>query len=207
VERVQRERFDAILMDIQMPGMDGYQATQAVREWERSTTSKRTPIIALTAHAQPSDREKCLAAGMDDYLVKPYSSEELVTTIARWLKPPNSVMPDHTEQVLDASRLLEVRNAMGDAFPGLLGRVREVLVLQKSQLKNCYSEGSAAQAREVAHSLKNSAGNVGAFALYELASEIEGYLAMDPPYMAPLERLVQTCDATLDALKLEISRS
>ena len=76
------ERFDAILMDAQMPGLDGIQATAAIREKEL-LTGGHTPIIALTAHALAGDRERFLAAGMDDYVPKPVSSSSLAAALAR----------------------------------------------------------------------------------------------------------------------------
>ena len=72
-------------MDVQMPELDGFEATRRIRIWEATENRARTPIVALTAHALPADRDRCLAAGMDDYLVKPYSSRSLGATIARWL--------------------------------------------------------------------------------------------------------------------------
>jgi two-component system sensor histidine kinase/response regulator len=80
-----REAFDLILMDVQMPGMNGYATTQAIREHELGT-GRHTPIIALTAHALKGDREICLEAGMDDYLGKPVHLEELIAVLARWGK-------------------------------------------------------------------------------------------------------------------------
>jgi CheY-like chemotaxis protein len=78
-----RDPFDLILMDIQMPVMNGFDATQAIRESERGT-GRHIPIVALTAHAMKDDREKCLAAGMDDYLGKPIQPRELASVLERW---------------------------------------------------------------------------------------------------------------------------
>lgn len=77
--------FDLALMDCQMPEMDGYEATRAIRERERGERRTRLPIVALTANAMPGDREKCLETGMDDYMVKPFQYKELKTLLGRWL--------------------------------------------------------------------------------------------------------------------------
>lgn len=84
VEKFEHERFDVVLMDWQMPEMDGLEATRRIREFERNRGLRRTPIIAITAHAAASDREACIAAGMDDYLVKPYSFDALLRALRRW---------------------------------------------------------------------------------------------------------------------------
>ena len=83
LEKLARERFDAVLMDCEMPVMDGFSATRALRE--REAGAARLPVIALTADATPQGRAACLAAGMDDYLAKPFTREALHAMLARWL--------------------------------------------------------------------------------------------------------------------------
>lgn len=83
VAAVQAVPYDLILLDSQMPGMDGYEATSQIRRAEGSR--KRTPIVAMTAGAMEGDRERCLAAGMDDYLPKPVRPDDLGVTLERWI--------------------------------------------------------------------------------------------------------------------------
>jgi CheY-like chemotaxis protein len=87
LDALTRSRFDLVLMDVQMPVMNGYAATRAIRESERGT-SRHLPVIALTAHAMKGDRELCLQAGMDDYLGKPIRPHELAAVLERWGRPP-----------------------------------------------------------------------------------------------------------------------
>jgi len=86
ISATQKEEFDLILMDIQMPEMDGFEATAEIRKREK-LTGRRTPIIALTAHALKEDRERCLSAGMDAYVTKPIRPAELFTVIQNILQP------------------------------------------------------------------------------------------------------------------------
>ena len=86
VARVRKQRFDIILMDVQMPGMSGLETTAAIRKHER-TTGRRTPIVALSASAMAGDREACLAAGMDAYVAKPLRPDDLFSTIDALCSP------------------------------------------------------------------------------------------------------------------------
>ncbi|RKP04539.1 hypothetical protein THASP1DRAFT_33683 [Thamnocephalis sphaerospora] len=97
VEAVQRDTYDLILMDVQMPIMGGFEATQRIREWERITNVQHPiPIIALTAHAMIGDREKCMAAGMDEYVTKPLRFNELIATINKFImKIENGMTATH----------------------------------------------------------------------------------------------------------------
>ena len=82
VEKAKERKYYAILMDVQMREMDGYQATRAIRRLEQETQAPRTRIIGMTAHTQAGDRQKCIDAGMDDYLAKPYDLDELRKKLA-----------------------------------------------------------------------------------------------------------------------------
>jgi CheY-like chemotaxis protein len=85
LDALERQTYDLVLMDCQLPGLDGYEAT---RRWrQREAGGRRVPIIAVTAHAMRGEREKCLAAGMDDHIAKPFRLDQLAATVGRWLPP------------------------------------------------------------------------------------------------------------------------
>lgn len=89
VEAACQHNYKLILMDVQMPEFDGFDATKAIREAE-AATGRHTPIIALTALAMDGDKDRCLAAGMDDYISKPYNLQQLKDTLTRWIQPQNA---------------------------------------------------------------------------------------------------------------------
>lgn len=84
VEALKTTAYDLVFMDIQMPEMGGFEATRLIRDPASGVTDARVPIIAMTAHAMKGDRERCIAAGMDDYVSKPINPKELIETISRW---------------------------------------------------------------------------------------------------------------------------
>jgi CheY-like chemotaxis protein len=86
LEKIQKEQYSAVLMDVQMPVMDGFVATRRIRQWEASKGG-HIPIVAMTAHALKGDRERCIEAGMDDYVSKPLQPQALIIAIDRWVQP------------------------------------------------------------------------------------------------------------------------
>jgi len=175
VGRAQAEDFDLIFMDVQMPEMDGLEATMAIRAAEAGT-GKHVPIVAMTAHAMKSDREKCLSAGMDDYLSKPVRIDELKQGISRAGQERN--MGQAPEQGLfRAIGQLEVLldSVMGDR--ALLAEMAELWladsVKQETQIREGLDLGDAMMVQSAAHALKGSLGTFQASGAQEAANQLE----------------------------------
>ena len=198
VEQVRQQDYDVIIMDVQMPNMNGYDATRAIRERERRLGLARTPIIAMTANAMHGDREKCIEAGMDDYLSKPVKADHLKNLLRQWLpmqggidtrlpaepSPPTaSEVPGGPEgpapaasdrdDVLDQEILTELSEIMEEGFVGL---IREYLDNAPTLMDDIAAAVAARDAESLvlpAHSLKSSSANLGAMRVSALAKELE----------------------------------
>jgi CheY-like chemotaxis protein len=170
--------YDLVFMDCQMPGMDGYQATAAIRAAERDR-GRHVPIIALTAHALHGDAERCLAAGMDDYLAKPVTGKDLRRALARWLPdaptqeaPAPEPEPAAGEPVLDPEVLRGLRELQPEGEPDLMA---DLLALFRADAERLVGEmraaaaaGAAEALQRAAHTLKGSGANLGAVHLAAL---------------------------------------
>ncbi len=186
---VKQGHYDLVLMDCQMPEMDGYEATRAIRQWEAEHGGQRLPVVALTANALVGDAEACRAAGMDDHLAKPYTRKQLAQTIARWLpaskvlgeqaqarpqEPQPLLAPDDT--LLDQAALDNIR-AIDDGDGSVIREVIEIYLLespaQLQALDQALERSDGAAVGRVAHALKSASFNVGAARLGETARELE----------------------------------
>jgi signal transduction histidine kinase/CheY-like chemotaxis protein len=168
VDAVARERFDLVLMDLQMPIMGGLEATRLIRERERQTSSPRVRIVAMTAHAMSGDRERCLAAGMDGYLSKPTEPQTLFDEVEG-----RAASTAGTEGPIDEADL--VRRLHGDsALAAEIVRLfaEECPVLLDS-LRHALDRRDAAAVRRTAHTLKGAAGAASAVAITRAAAVIE----------------------------------
>jgi signal transduction histidine kinase/DNA-binding NarL/FixJ family response regulator len=172
------QRFDLILMDLQMPELDGLEATARIRESE-SALGRRTPIVAMTARAAEGDRARCLAGGMDDYVSKPVSKEKLLAAIANACSlkpaavPASDVSPSRESGSFDGATLLEQFEGDQD----LLDRIATIFaestpeLLQK--LRSRAEHADAPGVARFAHTLRGSLANIGAKHGAHLAAEIE----------------------------------
>jgi diguanylate cyclase (GGDEF)-like protein len=213
VEQVKNDHFDVVLMDCQMPDVDGYEATRRIRRWEsedRPQTQTRLTIIALTANAMQGDREACLAAGMDDYLAKPFTLSDLEQILAQWMSRlkdnQGSVTREEEAQVsaampgLDPTALQLLREAGGDAL------VEEVVKLfmasapeKMDQLKAAIQAQNAQGIVSAAHFLKSGSANIGLTAFSASAKRLELMGRENQLDVVPKEALVLET-AYLDAL-------
>lgn len=191
-DRLQKQAFALVLMDCQMPEMDGFEATRLIRQREQSLGT-RIPIVALTAHALQGDREICLAAGMDDYLSKPFTIEQLQKVLQRWLSvsretplvgspgsqevTPAPAISQPVESPVDSRAWESIVSLQRPGQPDLLEKIlalylkdsQELVdkILAAVQTRDCHS------LRDAAHSLKSRSATLGARQVAELCQHLE----------------------------------
>jgi len=207
IEAMNDRVYDAVLMDCQMPVMDGLSATAEIRRRESSVGHARVPIIALTANAMEGDRERCLAAGMDDFLSKPFTQQQLAALLQRWMSLCTLREPERRESsrppLIDVGVL---RNIAALPRPGLLDSLID-LYLEHSPLLLAAVESAAAAMQasalaEAVHTLKSSTANLGGMRLAQAAKECEvlvreGGVAQTGPLVLKMRREYQEFCAAL----------
>ena len=189
LEAMEDQVYDLVLMDCEMPRLDGWEATRRIRRREIGT--RHTPIVAMTAHAMAGDREKCLAAGMDDYLPKPFRREDLVAVLDRSLQRLGDVIAVEGEEAEGRQRDNEFSGGPGELDPERIECLRQLnndevdvfnhvgqIFLERAhplleQLQEGLVEGDSEKVRLGAHSLYGSSSNVGAQRMSGLCRELE----------------------------------
>ncbi|HWS39702.1 MAG TPA: ATP-binding protein, partial [Arenimonas sp.] len=191
---LKERKFDLVLMDCQMPVMDGYQATQQWRAIEAQTNAVRTPIIAMTANAMAEDRQKCLDSGMDDYLSKPVDRKLLKQTLLKWLNKEQAMNTEatktlsstmNTEQnivelasdsksmALDLDIVKDLQEFMGEDYQSLIRIYLEDSPKLLQQIQSALVIQDSAALVNPAHTLKSSSANLGAVSLSKIAAQFE----------------------------------
>jgi CheY-like chemotaxis protein/HPt (histidine-containing phosphotransfer) domain-containing protein len=177
VAAVEGIAYDVVLMDCQMPEMDGFEATRAIRARERSG-SRRVVILALTGSDTPGDRERCLAAGMDDYLTKPVSRQVLQATIECWLAAPRPAGDAAAaDPEVDAALVAELKTLADGEEPAFLAGLLGSFVAEGRKRVRAMQETARAEDRRAllhfAHAFKGSATNLAASRLARLCGNLE----------------------------------
>jgi len=216
LEACARLPYNLIFMDCQMPEMDGFEATTAIRAWEEATATPRIPIVALTAHAMAGERARCLASGMDDYLTKPLRLDELARVIQHWFQEP-AMCPsprdefgsnqDTPQAMLDLStlqNLVELDDGGDGLLSEMIGIFREDTPRRIHDIVTAAAKGDALELSHAGHALKGGAGALGANAMRSFASDIEalgrsGSVDAGPNLAQRLEDLFQASLEALDA--------
>ncbi len=171
--------YNLVLMDVQMPGIDGLEATRAIRRKEKETGG-HIPIIAMTAHAMKGDRERCLKAGMDDYISKPVRPQSLAQTISKYLPDQDyGIKRKHTKtirpetEIIDRQALKELLDGDEDLFKEIIEDFINDLPLQLKLLKEALAENNVGMVRQKAHTIKGSSSSIRAWAVHNLALTLE----------------------------------
>ncbi len=207
----ERRCYDAVLMDLQLPTLDGFQAARSIRADPRCTG---LPIIAMTAYALPEERDHCLAVGMNDYLAKPFGLTQLLHILARWTG--RRVTPNSTRPVVECAAMsppalpgLELATALqrlgGDhrLLCELLERVAEDYRDAATAVRAALSRKDLVLARRLAHTVRGVAGSIGATALQDAAAAVEQSLrAGTLPEETLVESLAAALAQTLESIAL-----
>lgn len=201
---------DLILMDLHMPDMDGYQACAGIRAWEAAQPGgRRLPVVALTADAQPEVRERCLASGMDGFLLKPLLRADLAALLAHWLAPqdeqrPASVMPAAPVDGLDLATVRDLRDNVGPAAYGrIVDKFFAVAGDLLAELGRDLERGAAGELAERLHQLKGSSATFGSSELPPLCRELEQAARVGD--LAPLRARLPELEAALGRLRQAIA--
>ena len=229
VDAVRNGAYDAIFMDLQMPNLDGLAATEHIRVHQRAKAAWRTPIIGLTANAFAEDRVRCLAAGMDDYMSKPFTEEQLQAVLTRWISgkqrmtamtprvisipgpaldaasSPEPATVVVAEPALDTAMIDGLRHGRPDLLKRLLKAYLGYAPKAVDGLKAAVADASIEAVRMAAHSLKSSSASMGAKTLSALFREMEhgaaaGNADAIPPLMALIAAEFDRVQAALTAL-------
>ena len=183
LEKYARHTYDLILMDCQMPVMDGLTATAKIRDMEMVKNAERTPIVAITANALPSDRTTCINAGMDDYLAKPFKRSQVKEILKKFLAPKNHAQekassdyqspPENKDQIFDAELMMEVTNNDWKLVNKIVSKYRSSLPGQVRELAELIAKGETSILCTELHRMRGSALGTG-FSLFSgFLKEIE----------------------------------
>lgn len=215
--------YDLILMDIQMPEMDGFEATQKIRN-DSKASSQKSPIIAMTAHAMAGDREKSIKAGMNDHVTKPIDPDQLFDALFKWIEPgerrtakpkAEEISPKAADELpLEGLPGLNIKTGLTRVagnrklYKKLLGKFKESQADAVKEIEKAIENGDTKTAVRLAHTVKGVAGNIGADDLYHISADLEKALSKnDEESRTPLmKKFVEDLNILLGSITIIESR-
>jgi signal transduction histidine kinase/DNA-binding response OmpR family regulator/HPt (histidine-containing phosphotransfer) domain-containing protein len=218
VRMINEHDYDVVLMDMQMPVMDGITATKAIR---LNPKHRALPIIAMTANVMATDRDKCIEAGMNDHVSKPIDPQELFNALLRWIKPREQGSSTRSATVavasvppptnipeppilnipgIDTVSALKRTGGNPQRYEALLRKFAQSSTGGVQEIRTALAAGDTATATRAAHSLKGSAANLGAAALAAVAAKAEATLAAGNPVEESLDALANSLESTVAAI-------
>ncbi len=224
VQKVQKSHYDAVLMDIQMPVLDGYEATQAIRDLGREDQKyAELPIIAMTAHAMAEDRQKTLDAGMNDYVSKPIDPLLLAQVLNKWIKTDSIAEVESEAEAeiatatneqpaqLDLSQFTHINTQSGikriggnqDAYIRILKRFAKTHTEDLQKIQAQLDKHQLSVAESTCHAIKGVAGNIGAEKLFELLSKVDSKLKQET---LPSETMMMMLEKEFNDVMQEIQQ-
>ena len=218
VEKARTAEWGLILMDVQMPVMDGCEATRRIRELEKAGTTKRprTPIVAMTAHARKEDEDRCKECGMDGYIEKPLDRNVFLETLVYHLSPlsaveglppppPSPSIAACSDTVLDEAAALERLRGNRPLHRRLLDQFLAEHRDDAQRMDEAIRSGDLARARDLAHSVKGSAANLGALHIHRIAREID--LCLRQERWSQAAELLASFEVAFSALRQHLAES
>jgi CheY-like chemotaxis protein len=209
VEAIQTVPYDLVLMDCQMPELDGYEATDAIRRMEGK--DKHTPIVAMTAHAMEGDRDKCIEAGMDDYLSKPVAPEQLAEVLDKWTlsvaksaSETTKLEESKTSERFDRSGLLERMADDEDLMREILGLFVADMPAQLGALRSSAAAADLDALKRHAHTIKGTSANAGAVSMHKLSASIQALA--EEGNLAEVASRIDEVEAEFDRFKEILGR-
>ncbi len=211
LEAVKQHTFDLVLMDVQMPGMDGRQTTEAIRHWEHTSGSAPLPIIALTAHALANEKRSLLQSGMDDYLTKPISDRQLAQVVLKWTGLALRSQPQHSAEpslqpgpslkVLDEEEGLRLAAGKADLADDMLGMLLQSLEGDRRTIREARQARDRQALIERVHRLHGATRYCGVPQLRNACQQSETLLKQNHP---DSEAALDELDAAIERLEQEI---
>ncbi len=212
---LENKDYDLVLLDVQMPGMNGYELSKIVRSPDSKVKRHEIPIIAMTAHAVKGDKERCIAAGMDDYVSKPISPTDLWKAMSKYASPleendsasglhPDEELSADENTIFDRKALMERILGDEDLFKELRDVFLEDAAKQMEQMKEHFKRGEMEKLKYSVHTLKGSAANFGAVAAQKRAMLIESKISQDSH--ESIGALLAQLESDIDMLKKHFSK-